>query len=96
MCVNMVDISHFDPGYAIIESEYVFVILKREMSLFSSCRRCTYTISYMLLEQIGTYSRLTASRLTASSLTASRLSHTIRNDGVEIALYMYITFIYTF
>jgi hypothetical protein len=42
----MVDISHFDPGYAIIESEYVFVILKREMSLFSSCRRCTYTISY--------------------------------------------------
>ena len=45
MCVNMVDISHFDPGYAIIESEYVFVILKREMSLFSSCRRCTYTIS---------------------------------------------------
>ena len=33
MCVNMVDISHFDPGYAIIESEYVFVILKREMSL---------------------------------------------------------------
>ena len=45
MCVNHFNISHFDPGYAIIESEYVFVILKREMSLFSSCRRCTYTIS---------------------------------------------------
>jgi hypothetical protein len=36
MCVNMVDISHFDPGYAIIESEYVFVILKREMSLLQA------------------------------------------------------------
>jgi hypothetical protein len=45
MCVNIANISHFDPGYAIIESEYVFVILKREMSLFSSFRRCTYTIS---------------------------------------------------
>ena len=40
MCVNHFNISHFDPGYAIIGSEYVFVILKREMSLFSSCPRC--------------------------------------------------------
>ena len=47
MCVNHFNISHFDPGYAIIGSEYVFVILKREMSLFSSCPRCTYTISEM-------------------------------------------------
>ena len=45
MCVNHFNISHFDPGYAIVGSEYVFVMLKREMSLFSSCRRCTYTIS---------------------------------------------------